>query len=116
MANTVPSPAARRHVVLPDISRPRMAKAVVRKPDTTDLAKVAAACQRAVLRVWETNQLAAAALGIDDAQFGKWMSGSLRPHLDKLLAHPALHWPLVVELGKLDGTVEEVTELRRRRA
>lgn len=119
MGATLANPTAARRPVLPDIGRPRMAKADVRKPDSDEsIRKTAAAIQRAVLRVWDTNQLAAAEFGVDDAEFGKWMTGTRRAHMDRLLNHPRLHQPLLVELASLDDSVEVVTEIRfvRRRA
>lgn len=80
-----------------------MAKADVRVPDMNWNAQIGSAIQRAVLAVWETNQLAAGELGVDDAEFGKWMSGARRAQMDKLFAVERLRQPLMAELAKLAG-------------
>lgn len=84
-----------------------MAKADVRKPDierNVDWnAQIGRAIQRAVLMVFESNKEAAATLKVDDAEFGKWLNGTRRPQLDRLLAHADLQEPLVMQLAKLVG-------------
>ncbi len=91
------------HPVFPDIGRPRMANADVRNPDVTWNERIGAAIQRAVLKVFETNKAAARTLGVDDAEFGKWLSGARRPQFDLLFAYPPLQKPLVLSLAKLAG-------------
>lgn len=43
---------------------------------------------------------AAARIGVDDAEFGKWISGARRPQLDKLWAVEELRGPLVIALAE----------------
>lgn len=110
MATTVTAEADRRHPVLPDIGKPVMAKAHVQLPDTDDTLPeeawnelIGTAIQRAVLFVGWSNKEAAAKVGVDDAEFGKWLSGGRRPHLDRLFAVPELREPLVVMLSQMVG-------------
>ena len=113
MAPMVSQARAARHPVLPDMGRPQMAKADVRIPDMDWSAEIGRAVQGAVLTIWDSNKVAAAALGVDDAEFGKWMSGARRPQFDKLWAHKALRLPLVLALARL-ANAEVVTEIRFR--
>lgn len=121
MASSLPQQGDRRHPVLPDIGRPRMAKADVRNLDIDVdwLQKLGAAWQKAVKQVFETNDIAARELVVDASEFGKWMSGGRRAQLDKLLAHRPLRLPLLLALAQaineVDGNVEVVTEIRMRR-
>lgn len=117
MKSTIPTPADRVHGVLPDV-RPVMAKASVRIPDVVDwMRAIGAAIQRAVKAAGLSNKEAAAACGVDDAEFGKWISGSgaekRRPQFDRLFAVAVLRRPLVIAFAELAGEgVEIVTEIR----
>jgi hypothetical protein len=117
MSATLQKQAADRHPVLPDIGKPRMAKVDVRFPDETQNITgedIGRAVQRAVLMVWGSNKEAAADLQVDDAEFGKWLSGARRPQFDKLFAIRALRVPLCVELSRLSGAdVHTHIEFRR---
>lgn len=101
------------HPVLPDIGKARMAKADVRIPDVAWNERIGAAIQRAVAIVGWTNKEAAAKVGADDAEFGKWLSGGRRPQFDKLFALDELRWPLIQCLAQLDDKTELVTTIRR---
>jgi len=118
MADSVAAKAIQRHPVLPDIGKAKQAKAVVRVPDIGQenalMALIGSAIQRAVLKVGWSNKEAAAKVGVDDAEFGKWLSGGRRPHFDKLMALDALRWPLICSLADVLGTAEEIVTLRRR--
>ena len=103
MATSIANTARVCQPVLPDTAKGHMAKADARKPDTAWNAMIGAAIQRAILAVWETNQLAAHEIGVDDAEFGKWMSGARRAQMDKLFAVERLRQPLMAELSKLAG-------------
>lgn len=88
---------------LAQLPKPRMAKADVRSPDMTWRTRIGAAIQRAILAVWENNQLAAAELEVDGAEFGKWLSGTRRPQFDRLFAIERLREPLINELARMAG-------------
>ena len=88
---------------VPDIGRKRMAKVDARIPDMDWNAALGAALQRAVRQVWESNKVAAAVLQVDDAEFGKWLSGTRRAQWDRCFACEALREPLMVQLAKLAG-------------
>jgi hypothetical protein len=108
--------ASDRHPVLPDIGRPVMAKANVRTPDVDWQVAIGQAIARAVANVGWSHKEAAAKVGVDDAEFGKWLSGSRRPHVDRLFDVEELGVPLVVELARLlpDAfTVRTTIETRR---
>ena len=114
MPSTVTSDRADRHPVLPDIGRKRMAKVDVRTPDNVELpALIGCAIQRAVSIVGWSNKEAAAKVGVDDAEFGKWLSGGRRAQFDRLLAVPELRWPLLCALADVTGEAEMVTTLRK---
>lgn len=110
---TVASSQASSHHVSPEIGRPKMAKADLRNPVTDLKAAIGAAIQRAVSVVGWSNKEAAAKVGADDSQFGKWISGAERPHLDRLFAVEELRWPLIQALAQLDERAEVVTTIRR---
>lgn len=114
MAGSVIDKPRRALPVLPDVGKPKMAKAFGRNPDIAEWGpKIGHAIQVAVLCVWDSNKLAAADLGVDDAEFGKWMSGTRRAHFDLLFAHDELRWPLIQSLAKLDEHVVVIHEIRR---
>lgn len=106
------------HPVLPDIGKATQAKADVRSPDTAPhsavMSLIGAAIQRAVLKVGWSNKEAAAKVGVDDAEFGKWLSGNRRPHFDRLMALDALRWPLICALADILETADEVVTLKKR--
>jgi ribosome-binding protein aMBF1 (putative translation factor) len=119
MARDSANALADRHLVLPDIGKAKQAKADVRTPDMAPetpewMVLIGAAIQRAVSRVGWSNKEAAAKVGVDDAEFGKWLSGNRRPQFDRLMALDALRWPLICALAELMDTAEEVTTLRKK--
>lgn len=118
MADSMAAKSLVRHPVLPDIGKAKQAKATVRVPDiesdATCMPLIGAAIQRAVFKVGWTNKEAAAKVGVDDAEFGKWLSGGRRPHFDRLMAVDALRWPLICALADMFETAEEIVTLRRR--
>lgn len=118
MANTMPDSTGARHHVLPDIGRPTMAKANVRTPDVVDwMVAIGAAIQQAVKDAKYSNKEAAAKVGVDDAEFGKWVNGTRRPQFDRLFALPELRRPLVIAIALLAGEgveVETTVTIRRR--
>ena len=114
MSSSIAPERSARHPLLPDIGRKVMAKAVVREPDIDWLVILGRAIQRAVAIVGWSNKEAAAKVGVDDAEFGKWLSGGRRPQMDRLLALEPLRWPLIQCLAALDEQNEIVTEIRRK--
>ena len=114
MPNSLPATSAVSHPVLPDIGRPVMAKANVRTPDIDWGFEIGQAIQRAVRRAGFSNKEAAAKVGVDDAEFGKWISGTRRPQLDRMFAVHELQKPLVIELAKLAAGMEVIEEIRVR--
>lgn len=101
MSSSVVEDVAPRHPVLPDIGRKVMAKAVVREPDSPNWqAILGRAIQRAVAIVGWSNKEAAAKVGVDDAEFGKWLNASRRPHIDRVIAVDELRGPFFVALAQ----------------
>lgn len=84
--------------------------------DTNFRQQIGGAIQRAVAIVGWSNKEAAAKVGAEDSQFGKWISGAERPHLDRLFAVEELRGPLVIALASLAENAEIATEIRIRRA
>lgn len=117
MASTVQDHPAVRQPVLPDIGRPQMAKANVRCPDIAPQVAIGGAIQRAVSLIGWSNKEAAAKVSVDDAEFGKWVSGARRPQLDKLWAVEALRGPLVIAFAEAadDSGVVVTTSIKVRR-
>ncbi len=78
--------------------------------------QVGRAVARAVAMTGWSHKEAAAQIGVDDAEFGKWLSGGRRPQFDRLFAVAALRQPLIVALADLGGdgiTVTTHIEIRR---
>ena len=46
-----------------------------------------------------SNKEAAAKVGVDDAEFGKWLNGTRRPHLDKVIGVDELRGPFLLALA-----------------
>lgn len=108
--------ATDRHPFSLDIGRPVMAKANVQIQDIDWKQAVGRAIERAVAIAGWTKGEAAGKVDVDASEFGKWMTGERRPHLDRLLAIPELRQPLVVALAALDPdafSVKHVIETRR---
>jgi hypothetical protein len=95
--------------VLPDIGRKHMAKADVRAPDVDWLIVIGAAIQAAVKEARLSNKEAAGKAHVDDAEFGKWLNGTRRPHFDRLLAVPELRRPLLKAIARIAGQGITVT-------
>lgn len=83
---------------LPDIGKKRMAR-VVREPDINWLIVLGRALQRAVAIVGWSNKEAAAKVGVDDAEFGKWINATRRPHIDRVIAVDELRGPFFLALA-----------------
>lgn len=116
MSQSVGEHGVNGHPLLPDIGKARMATANVRVPDIDWQQQIGRAIQRAVALVGWSNKEAAAKVGTDDAEFGKWLSGARRPQFDRLFAVEALRWPLMLSLASMDDENEVETTIKRRRA
>jgi hypothetical protein len=90
-----------------------MAKLDVQIPDIDWNSRVGQALQRAVSIVGWSNKEAAAEIGVDDGEFGKWVNGARRPHTDRILAVSVLRWPFIVALAEQSG--EGVMEISLKR-
>lgn len=86
-----------------------MLKADVRNPDIDWVSVIGQAIQRAVKDAGLSNKEAAALAGVDDAEFGKWLSGGRRPQFDRLFSVASLRQPLVIAIAQLAGEGVEVT-------
>lgn len=109
MPPTFANAAVSRHPVLPDIGRPTMAKANVQSLDIDWSREIGGAIQRAVALVGWSNKEAAAKVGVDEGEFGKWLSGARRPQLDRLFAVEELRQPLIVSFAELAGDDVSIT-------
>lgn len=98
-----------------DIGKRHAAKANVQKLDTPEaitvqkvdidwMVAVGRAIERAIAIVGWSKKEAAAKVGVDEAEFGKWLSGARRPQFDRLFAIPELQKPLVISLAGLVPT------------
>lgn len=114
MDSMMASPSAISHPVLPDVGKKRMAKADVQFPGIAWNERIGRAIQRAIAIVGWTNKEAAAKVGVDDAEFGKWLSGGRRPQFDKLYAVEELREPLIVAQAQMIGAVVNTTVRFRR--
>jgi DNA-binding transcriptional regulator YdaS (Cro superfamily) len=103
--------AVSRHPVLPDTARGHMAKADVRIPDVAWGERIGRAIERAIAVVGWSKKEAASKVGVDDAEFGKWLSGNRRPQFDRLFAIEELREPLVVSLAGLAADVRVKTTI-----
>ena len=104
------------HLKSLDIGKPKMAKANVNAVDVDWNQRIGRAIQRAVSIVGLSHKEAAARVGVDDAEFSRWLSGVRRPQFDKLFAVEELRWPVIQCLAQLDEHVQVDTLLRRRTA
>jgi hypothetical protein len=86
-----------------------MAKADLRKAETDGWRQhVGAAIQRAVsLRGWTLKEFAAA-VGRDERQCARWITGDERPQLDTLFAVDSFRQPLIVALAEAAGEGVEI--------
>lgn len=91
-----------------------MAKVDVRKPGI-GLATLGNALQYAIgaARPKLTSKEAAAKVGVDDAEFGKWLSGNRRVQVDKVIEVEELSWHFLVGLARELG--HEIREEIQRR-
>lgn len=107
MATTVATVAAPRHLLSPE-TRPRMAKADVRKPEIWRH-RVANAIERTKALSGMNLDQFAEACGRDERQVSRWMDGKERPQLDAIFAAEALRQPLTQALAEMAGAEVEIT-------
>jgi hypothetical protein len=94
-------------------SRPRMAKADLRKADIDDNRRaLGLAVERAMhLRGWTLKEFAAA-VQRDERQCGRWFTGEERPQFDAIRAVPSLRAPMLEALSDaFDGRVEKTIHI-----
>jgi hypothetical protein len=108
------SPVSRHHV-LPEHVPFRQAKADLRSVETAWRESVGRAVQRCFSLAGLSNKEAAAALGRDPSQVGKWISGQERPQFDAIFAVEELRGPLVVALSELCSDIDVTTTITLRR-
>lgn len=122
-----PDAAADRSAEIPDVGRPRAARAHVRTPDTDPTPKartpdvedlrreeIGHALGEAIAAVGWSHKQAADRIHVDDAELGKWVSGHRRLQLDKLLYVPTLGAALLIALARRVVDLEVLTETRLR--
>lgn len=118
MSRTLPSVEPRQHLLTSEITRPRMAKADLRKAEKGDWRiSVGQAIQRAQsLCGWSLKEFADK-VGRDQRQIARWITGNERPQFDALMAVEEFRQPLIVALAEMCGAgveVETVVRVRRR--
>lgn len=118
MSANVAAPAATAHLLTTEI-KPRMAKADLRKAETTAWREeLGRAIQRAISLCGWTLKECAAQIRRDERQLARWISGDERPQLDTLFAVDAMRQALVIALAELAGAgveVETTVRVVRRR-
>lgn len=113
MANNLTAQLSSRHRLLPEIEHPRMAKADLRKTDIDWKAQIG----KAIERVQGTLTLKefADAIGRDERQVARWITGAERPQFDAIFAVDRFQGPLVSALAELARGVEVETTITIRR-
>lgn len=105
------------HLVLPEKAQGQI-RASLRNPEMPVKVLVGRAIQRAVSLAGLTNKEAAALVGVNDSQFGKWISGNEPPQVHRVFAVACLRQPLVLALAECcesDGiSVKTVVTLERK--
>lgn len=79
-------------------------------------ARIGAAVARAFQFAGLSQKEAAAAVGHDQAQVARWISGAERPQMDALFAVEALRGPLVIAFAGLSEDIEITTTIAIRRS
>lgn len=116
MATILPSSPAPRHLDRLENLRPSPAKADLNNLDPGWRARVGAAIARAFQLAGLSQKEAAAAVGHDQAQVARWLSGQERPQFDALFAVEALRAPLVIALAALAEDIDVTTTITIRRS
>jgi ribosome-binding protein aMBF1 (putative translation factor) len=103
------------HLLTSEIPR-RMAKADLRKAEVADLREqIGRGIERARLLSGMSLKEFADAIGRDERQIARWITGAERPQFDAIFAVKELRGPLVIALAELSGTVDVQTTLVIRR-
>lgn len=109
MSDSIRQELDRRHLLTSESTRPRMAKADLRKAEADEWkANVGRAIQRAYLLCGWTLKEFADKVKRDERQLARWISGEERPQLDTLFAVVALRQALIIALAELAGAGVEV--------
>lgn len=91
--------AAVTPLVLPETSSGQL-KASLRTPALDARSLIGRAIHRAVQLAGMSHKEAAASIGVNDSQFGKWLSGNEPPQVHRVFAVEALQQPLIVALAE----------------
>jgi hypothetical protein len=110
--NDLPAPS---HVLLPD-TRPRMAKAVIRKADTAWRAHVGLVIQRVRSLAGLSLKEFAAVVDRDERQCARWENSTERPQFDAVFAVASLRQLLVQAFAEIAGAEVEITVRIKRSA
>lgn len=118
MPNNIATSAVPRQHRLPEKAGCAAAKADLRLPETDAWREqVGAAIEHARQLSGLSLKEFAAAVGRDERQIARWISGDERAQLDRLFAVEALRQSLVIALASLAGQQVEIeTTIRVRRA
>lgn len=118
MADSVAVAEAPRHLLRSE-TRPSVAKAHLRKPETADFrAEIGACLDRARFALgWNLDELATA-LKRDARQVKRWITGDERVQMDAVLSVPELHAEFVIALAGAHDALRVSTTIviERRRA
>jgi ribosome-binding protein aMBF1 (putative translation factor) len=107
MDTTVSGPSAHAHLPRTDI-RAQMAKADLRKAENWR-EQIGRAIERArLLRGWSLKELADA-VGRDERQLARWITGAERAQLDAIFAVESFRTAFVIALAEIAGDQIEVT-------
>jgi hypothetical protein len=92
-----------------------MAKASIRKAEMADWREaIGRALQRAIyLRGWTLKEFAVA-VGRDERQCARWMTGAERAQFDAIFAVDSMRGPFVIALAEQASDIEVITEVRIR--
>jgi ribosome-binding protein aMBF1 (putative translation factor) len=97
-------------------TRPRMAKANLRKPEPDAWrARVGSAVERTRTLSGLSLKEFADAIGRDERQVARWITAVERPQVDAIFAVESLRGVLVISLAELAHDIEVITEIRIRR-
>ncbi len=116
MAGSLPDLSRSRHRLLPETSG-AMAKADLRKPEVTVWkTQIGAAIERCRTLTQHSLKTFADAIGRDERQVKRWITGDERPQFDAIFAVPELRAAFVIALAEMAEGVEVLTTIRIRRS
>lgn len=115
MAATLPKPDGLKARLLAEIE----AKSGIRKADLPEKGGWRLRVGQAIERTRQLSGLLlkefAAAIGRDERQVARWISGEERPQLDAIFAVPELRQFLIIALAEKVGGVDITTQIQIRR-